>query len=113
MNPKGAPRKAESLAHACREAMSSTELAANMRKLAETAESEQVRYQALAWLADRAHGKVSSDYSLTLNRGAGDGDYQLADLSDEQLAARLEWLKGRALAEGTPAESDQDPTADD
>lgn len=87
VNPRGAPKKIESLAQAAREAVTPADLAKKMLRLADSAESEQVRYQALAWLADRAHGKVTSEHAVTVSQGE-DGPRLRTDLTiDEQREA--------------------------
>ena len=112
VNPRGAPRKMESLATACREAVSPAELAAKMLALADGAESEQVRYSALAWLAERAHGKVASVLDATLTNGNTSSAYDLDSMTHEakrELLQRIRAIKRLDAGDPTPTEGQGEP----
>lgn len=98
LNPAGRPRVGQSLAEAVRAAVTPEELAAKMLKLADGAESEQVRYSALAWLGERGHGKVPNVGDLTLHNGSEQPTYNLDALPIEKRRELLEQI--RALRAG-------------
>jgi hypothetical protein len=98
LNPAGRPRVGESLAEAVRNACSPDELAAKMLSLADGAESEQVRYSALAWLAERGHGKVTQSIDASINASAAPRR-DLSVLSLDERRAMLEKLRSLPEAE--------------
>jgi hypothetical protein len=102
LNPAGRPRVGQSLAEAVRAAVTPEELAEKMLKLADGAESEQVRYSALAWLGERGHGKVPTTGDLTLRQGEGAAEYDVSKLPLEKRRELLEQI--RALKAGSTDE---------
>lgn len=60
-NPKGRPRSGESLAEVVRSEVSQVAIIKRMQRLADSAESETVRYHALSWLAERGYGKAPQE----------------------------------------------------
>lgn len=110
-NPRGRPRTGLAAAEKIRERVDpddwiSFELGVAMDVKLSIAERR------AAWhaLIDRGFVKPATAHDLNVSRGDG-ASYDLSALTDEQLAERLAWLRGRReLGEGTPAEPDQDPT---
>lgn len=104
LNPAGRPKVGQSLAEAVRSAVSPEELAERMLKLADGADSEQVRFSALAWLGERGHGKVTSDHSVTLKQGTQPDHNQLAAaLTDAELEVLDAAHRRLALSSGEEA----------
>lgn len=102
LNPAGRPRVGQSLAEAVRAAVTPEELAEKMLRLADGAESEQVRYSALAWLGERGHGKVPNVGDLTLHNGGDAPAYDVEKLPIDERRALLEKVRALRLGGGEP-----------
>ena len=92
LNPRGRPRVGDSLANAFRQKFSPERIVELAEKLAESAESEQVRLSALQLIAERAHGKVVTtiDASITAEGAAPSRDWSSMPLDERrELLARI------------------------
>lgn len=92
LNPHGRPRVGDSLANAVRQRFSPERIAELAGKLAESAESEQVRLSALQLLSERGYGKVVSvvDATISSAHAAPERDWSAMPIDERrELLARL------------------------
>lgn len=64
-NPRGRPRSGEALSEVLRAEITPLGIIQRMQGLADHAQSETVRYHALAWLAERGWGKAPLEVKVT------------------------------------------------
>lgn len=83
-NPKGRPRSGEALSEIVREEVTPKGIIKRMQHLADNALSEQVRFHALTWLADRGYGKAPQE--VVVHRG-NPFSRRVKDLTEAQLLA--------------------------
>lgn len=94
LNPKGRPRTGESLAEAARDKVSPEQLVEKLLKLADTAQSEQVRLAALLAIGERGYGKVASVIDAKLSQGTTATSSKLAAMSLDERRALLAMHRG-------------------
>ncbi|MGE0402879.1 MAG: hypothetical protein AB7T06_39605 [Kofleriaceae bacterium] len=117
LNPHGRPRTGESLAEVTRTRVSPEQLVERLVKLADGAQSEQVRLAATLALGERGYGKVANVLDATLKNGSTASDTAwIANMPLEERRAELE--RRRALREQYSTErsdvggADQEPPSD-
>lgn len=102
-NPKGRPKSGEALSEVLRSEISPLGILKRMQALADNAQSETVRYHALAWLAERGWGKAPLEVNFNQHNPYAS---RLKGLTVEQLEALA------AIDEPVDLEEAQEPNGE-
>ena len=104
LNPTGRPKKHETRSGQVQRNGDWTAYDARMSKIILNPKSKDSdAIAAYRELNDRAWGKPLSSHELTVSRAEDSSMHSLSHLTDEQIAARLAWLRGQSSAIDTEA----------